>query len=164
MNCQALQLDLLQPLFESATNAAQKGSAQYFTPIQFAQEIAVHLPEYRKTICDLTCGNGSLLVGAANESTRHVLGCDIEKLPIKNSQIATATFQADLTLHYPLLKEIEWRSDLFALNPPWDLHWHRDRLKALAQSEVPAVRAAFANRDPRLSPESIDSTIATLLI
>jgi hypothetical protein len=31
MNCQTLQLDLLQPLFESASNAAQKGQSQYFT-------------------------------------------------------------------------------------------------------------------------------------
>jgi hypothetical protein len=164
MNCHSLQLDLLQPLFESATNAAQKGQAQYFTPVNFAKEIAVHLPESRKTVCDLTCGNGSLLTGTANESTRHLLGCDIEKLAIKNSRFATTNFQADLTLLYPLLKEIEWRCDLFALNPPWDLHWHRERLKALAQSKVPAVRAASASRDPRLSTQTIDSTIATLLI
>ena len=164
MNCQALQLDLIQPLFESATNAAANGSAQYLTPDQFAKEIAVPLPECRRTICDLTCGNGSLLAGTANETTRHLLGCDIEKLSIRNSPCATSTFQADLTLLFPLLKEINWRCDLFALNPPWDLHWHRERLEVLAQSEVPAVRAAFANRDARLSPESIDSTIATLLV
>src|SRR4030095_7898204 len=71
---------------------------------------------------------------------------------------------ADLTRFYPLLREIDWRADLFALNPPWDLHLRHDRLNALAESDCSTGRDAFAAHDPRAGKDHIDSTIATWLI
>jgi hypothetical protein len=63
---------------------------------------------------------------------------------------------------------LDWRADLFVLNPPFSLAWHRDRLAALADSDLPAVRDAFAAHDDRYAggcPHAgIDSTVASLLI
>jgi hypothetical protein len=77
---------------------------------------------------------------------------------------AIHSLTGDLTLLYPLLVDVDWQCDLFALNPPWDLHWHRDRLTDLARSDVPAVSAAFAGHDGRVPESAIDSTVATLLM
>jgi len=155
--------DCVQDLFDSASNAAQKGQAQYFTPPEITEHL--RLPAIRNTICDLTAGDGSLLVGTANETTLHLIGAEIQGLPapkLKGAKSSIVT--ADITALYPLLTEVDWQCDLFVLNPPWDLHWHRERLAHLAESSVLAVREAFGARDPRLAASEIDSTIATLLI
>ncbi len=82
----------------------------------------------------------------------------------RRSPLPFSYVTADLTLLYADLLELDWFADLFVLNPPWDMHWHRDRLMGMADSEVVAVRQAFQALDPRLSSADIDSTIATLLI
>ncbi|MDE2104498.1 MAG: hypothetical protein KGL39_45100 [Patescibacteria group bacterium] len=87
------------------------------------------------------------------------MGCDIA--PEFNSRF---TVVADTTKFYAKLRAVDWKSDCFVLNPPWDLHWYRDPLAALAGSECPAVRDAFAAHDGRTPRECIDSTIATLCI
>lgn len=154
---------IVQDLFDSAANAAAKGQAQFLTPIEFGQALAAGLPEHRPVIVDLNCGPGQLLQAVRNGSTQHLLGADIE--PCRNLPgVAVERITADLTRLYPLLVETDWKADLFALNPPWDLHWYRDRLSLLAESEAEAVREAFAQRDPRLGPDTIDSTVATLMI
>src|ERR1051325_7934122 len=159
--------EILQPVLESATNAAQKGQAQFFTPLSLAQRLAEDLPAHRPTLCDLSCGAGHLLHGCANESTRNLLGCDVDTCRgqrVEGARQCVERITGDLTLIFPLLCEIGWHGDLFVLNPPWDLHWHRERLQALGQSEVAAVREAFAGLDPRLSATAIDSGAATLMM
>jgi hypothetical protein len=59
---------------------------------------------------------------------------------------------------------VDFYADLFVLNPPWDLHWHREALQGLMESDVPAVREAFAARDERIGRNQIDSTVATLCL
>jgi hypothetical protein len=71
---------------------------------------------------------------------------------------------ADITRFHSLLGAVNWKCDCFVLNPPWDLHWYREPLVKLAESECPAVRDAFAAHDGRTSRGTIDSTIATLCI
>ena len=145
----------IQTLFDSAANAANKGQAQWFTPIEWARVLALPLNDYRPVIADLTCGNGQLLAGASRKSV--LLGCEIEPLH-QDGPFVTS----DITRFYPLLCSVNWKGDTFVLNPPWDLHWYREPLSKLAESECPAVREAFTVHDGRTSRDTIDSTIATL--
>jgi hypothetical protein len=158
---------VMQSHLDSAPNAGAKGQAQYHTPTAWAQVLGLALPRYRNTIVDLNCGNGQLLAGVAGDSTHHLLGCDIEPPDRESTLEWSATINdrrvtADVTQFYPLLHEIEFEADLFALNPPWDLHWYRDRLESLAYSSCNAVAMAFQEHDGRTAKETIDSTVATL--
>src|SRR5262245_8217924 len=190
MQAQQIDLAILQPMLESARDALEKGQAQYFTPPALAAELARPLPALRPVIVDLNCSAGDLLRGAANSTTKTLLGCDIDPCTGSRARAASADsssssasrpridyddedgkrgwkihrITADLTRFYPLLHEVDWRADLFVLNPPWDLHWRKDCLNALAESYCSAVRDAFAAHDPRAGKDHIDSTIATWLI
>lgn len=164
-------------MLDSASNAADKGQGQYFTPIAVAQRLAAALPQHRPVIVDLTAGAGHLVHAAASPTTTsHLLCADIQaqphmtdedrKLIERTRHLQTVRIHQDLCRLYPILREVGWRADLFTLNPPWRLFWYRDHLTALAESECPAVAAAFAGVEtgtgvPRAC---IDSTIATLLI
>jgi predicted RNA methylase len=152
---------IVQDMLDSASNAALKGQSQFFTPPAFGRQVAEALPAYRPVICDLNCGRGDFLTAAANETTVNLIGCDID--PVTASK-PVLKIDSDLTLLYPMMREIRWQADLFVLNPPWDLHWHRSRLADLSASPVQAVREAFAGNDGRIGKDQIDSTIATLLI
>ena len=154
----------LQEHLESASNAGVKGQAQYHTPPEWARILAQALPQYRPVLVDLTCGNGQLLSGAAAPSTKYLLGCDIEQPSTLNPQLSTHFVPADLTKFYPLLKSADFVADCFALNLPWDLHWYREQLAGLAESDCPAVELAFAAHDGRTGKDTIDSTIAGFCI
>ncbi len=169
---------IYQELLDSASNAGQKGQAQYHTPIAFGRELACYLPDTRPVIVDLSAGAGHLLHACANETTERLLACDIDPSPerseprrnlgedgaTKPKSPKTYPIVADLTKLYPLMVETDFRADLFVLNPPWDLHWYRDRLASLADSRLPGVREAFAAHDGRTSRDTIDSTVATMLM
>ena len=151
-----------QELLESAPNAAAKGQAQYFTPVLWAEILGWGLPRHRPVIVDLTCGNGQLLKGVGGPDAIR-LGCDID--PVGRDSVEPKYFvAADLCRFQSLLRQVDFKADLFVLNPPWDLHWHRDRLKHLAQSGCRAVVEAFAAHDGRTSRDTIDSTIVTLCL
>lgn len=165
MNKNQIANSIIQDVFESAANAADKGQSQWFTPLEWAKILALPLARYRSAITDLTCGNGQLLAGASKRA--ELLGCDIEKT-------TDGIVHADVTRFYTLLRAVKWKCDLFVLNAPWDLHWYKSSrtathgiqtgLAALAESQLPAVCAAFNAHDPRLGRNTIDSTIATLCI
>ena len=158
----------VQTLFDSASNAAEKGQAQWFTPLEWARILSLPLNDFRPIITDLTCGNGQMLRGVKPvlESEKTVLlGCDIDPSGFSGGhggRDAVTAVTADITRFYPLLCSVNWKCDLFVLNPPWDLHWYREPLARLADSECPAVREAFAAHDGRTARDTIDSTIATL--
>jgi len=157
----------IQTLFDSAANAASKGQAQWFTPVEWARTLSLPLNDYRPVIADLTCGNGRLFAGAKSIVRRDdvtQLGCDLETPSPMPHPLAANFVSADITRFYPLLCAVDWKCDAFVLNPPWDLHWYREPLSRLADSECPAVREAFAAHDGRTSRDTIDSTIATLCI
>ncbi len=168
----------LQAHLESATNAAAKGQAQYHTPVEWGAILASPLPRYRPVVVDLTCGAGHLLTAASGPSTLDTLGCDIEAearpADEETPSRITSFAHADVTKFYPLLRAVKFKADLFALNPPWDLHWHRcephgpnegaGRLADLANSDCQAVRMAFAAHDGRTSAGTIDSTVATFCL
>ncbi|HEX3800223.1 MAG TPA: hypothetical protein VH413_16125 [Verrucomicrobiae bacterium] len=155
---------IYQQFLESASNAGDKGQAQYFTPVPWAQALAIPLPRFRPVLLDLNCGSGHLLRGAARGSTNHLLGCDIDPCEDTSGAISLQRITGDLALLHPLARAIDFCADCIVLNPPWDLHLYRSRLKLLTTSELPAVRAAFANHDGRCGRDTIDSTVATLCI
>ena len=149
-----------QELLESAPNAAAKGQAQYYTPTAWAYVLGLPLVKHRRHLVDLTAGNGQLLTGIADAHTKR-FACDIDPVVLTGDG---STVTADLTKFQSLLREVKFEADLFALNPPWDLHWYRDRFADLAQSPCRSVAAAFAAHDGRTGRDTIDSTIATLCL
>lgn len=157
-----------QELFDSASNAGAKGHAQYLTPDRFAQFVSLLLTSTRHTILDLTAGDGALLRAARHAKSRLFA---VELDPLAAGRI-TATegsrlahvLTGDVTLLAPLLLDAGCEADVIVLNPPWDLHFYRDRLECLASSPVGAVRDAFAAHDGRTAHETIDSTVATLCL
>ena len=165
---------ILQPMLESSPNAAEKGQSQFFTPLAFARELATVLPGHRPAVVDLNCGAGALLQASALKNTEVLLGADID--PCRGLKVEgcdqpriVSRITHDLTRLYPLLKEVSFTADLFVLNPPWRLWWYRDRLKDLANSDLPAVREAFAQMEEGAFRKgtvdgTIDSTVATLMI
>lgn len=164
---------ILQQMLESAPNAAEKGQSQFFTPFDTGQALAAPLPRSRRIILDLNCGAGNLLQASANKDTEYLLGSDIDSCKgMTNKEFVGPRIESithDLTKLYPLLKEVGFKADLFVLNPPWRLWWHRDRIAGLADSELDAVREAFANMEESAARKgtvdgTTDSTIATLMM
>ncbi len=155
---------ILQPFLDSASNAADKGQSQWFTPPDWGKVLSHALNDYRPVVVDLTCGDGSLLRAARqsrvqspeSKATSRLLGCDI--------QPAAGFVSADLCRFFPLLHAVDWKGDCFGLNPPWDLHWWRKILELLGESDCEAVKLAWRAHDPRLGRDTIDSTIATMMI
>ena len=159
----------LQAVLDSAPNAGRKGQAQWHTPPDWGFALSLALPAYRPILVDLTCGNGQLLAGTAAPGTNHRLGCDIEALPPDPDQLMSASFaarfiQADVTLLAALLRKADWNADCFVLNYPFDHHHYRERLAFLADSDCPAVGAAFARADGRTSADTIDSSVGGLCL
>ncbi len=161
--------EIFQDLLATAPNADRKGQSQYFTPIEWGQAFALPLPRCRYAVTDLNCGAGHLLQAAANKTTQHLLGADIDPCrdaaaPKVNPAARLHRITADVTLLFPLLQEANWRADLWALNPMWGLQLWRERLDSLESSDLDTVKQAFKARDPALPWRTIDSTIAMLLI
>jgi hypothetical protein len=176
MNRTRISPRIIESFLNSAANAHLKGQAQFFTPASFAGLLRPILPPLKdvNVLVDLTCGNGSLLTGFIDGdwkpgAVQHLLGMDIDNAIDREARWSAALLhnfiQADLTLAYPLMVDLEWEMHgPVLLNPPWDLHWYRDRLSALAVSDCPAVAAAWAGVDARLGAGLIDATIATWMI
>src|ERR1035438_10472928 len=176
--------EILQQFLESAKNASEKGMSQFFSPPAFAAWCAQPLPAARPVIVDLNCGAGALLHASALKDTKVLLGSDIDPgrgrglrmvdsgLPTEDRGLRTVDsglprlpvtrLTSDVTLLYAKLKEIQFTADLFVLNPPWRLFWHRDRFADFANSDLDAVRDAYAATEPGTPDGTMDSTIATL--
>ena len=157
----------LQEVLEASKNGAA-GQSAFFTPLEFAKLCAHPLPNDRNVLTDLSGGSGQLLIGAANETTRMGLICDIENCRTKFTEKwphpEIIRIAGDCCKIYELLQEVSFRADCFALNPPWNLHWHKQNLAKLAESDVETVRQAFSNSDSLSGPDAIDSTVATMMI
>jgi hypothetical protein len=160
--------EILQPMFEAAANAADKGQSQWFTPTPFGRKVAEALPRHRPTIVDLNCGAGHLLQASALPKTIRLLGADIDPCRGKGVEggMPLNRITCDATKLYGWLKEIGFAADLFVLNPPWRLFFYRERLAGLTESNLPAVRQAFqaVEEGGGISRDTIDSTIAMLLV
>jgi hypothetical protein len=159
---------ILQPFFESAANAAEKGQSQFFTSLDLGRKLAVPLARSRPVIVDLNCGAGHLLQASACTDTATLLGSDIDRCrgqSVEGATLALNRITCDASLLHGWLNEVGFQADCFVLNPPWRLFLYRARLAALAQSALPAVRVAFkAIEDGGGIPhDCIDSTIAMLL-
>jgi hypothetical protein len=157
----------LHEVLSSGTNAGNTGQSAWWTPVEFAKLCAIPLPSTRVQIVDLTAGAGNLVIGSANETTRFGNLLDVENCRTAKNELLDFhpnRICGDLTSVYPLLKEVDWVGDLFTLNPPWSVHWHRKNLADLATSDLECVRRAFDGNDPLAGREQIDSTPATLMI
>lgn len=159
--------DNLQEVLDSASNAASKGAAQWSTPPLLAARLATFFGQRLPVICDLTCGPGSLLYGCSGLDTDYLLGLDIDARSLRKPKesVGITRIVAPLLDAYPLLVEVDFRAELFVLNPPWDLHWPQaPLLRTDAAAGASDHNALVRWRDPRLGPGEIDSAIATWLI
>jgi len=155
---------IYQQFLESASNAGDKGQAQYFTPQSWGKALGMALPYFRPVIIDLNCGAGHLLQAVARGSTNHLLGCDIDPGEPETNFSGVKRITADVFKLLPLFRAVGFEGDCFTLNPPWDLHLYRANLAGLAEGGLPTVRAAFAAHDGRTGKDTIDSTVATLCL
>ena len=172
--------EILQTVLDSASNAADKGLSQFFTPTDFGAHVAKALVAHRPIVADFNCGAGHLLRATANASTQHLLGVDIDPTcarektgspslhPSTTPSSPTAPLHrltGDITQLHEKFDDINLQFDLIVLNPPYRLFWHRARLAHLADSICFTVRRAFAAIEPGAIPATaIDSTVASLLM
>ena len=169
--------EILQTVLDSASNAADKGLSQFFTPTDFGAHVAKALVAHRPIVADFNCGAGHLLRAAANPSTQHLLGADIDptcarRAPSLHPSTTPPTAAAplhrltgDITQLHEKFEDINLQFDLIVLNPPYRLFWHRARLAHLADSTCYTVRRAFAGVETGAIPATaIDSTVASLLM
>lgn len=144
---------IYQEFLDSAANARDKGQAQFYTPTDLARTLALPLPRCRPAICDLTCGNGQLLIGSAGSDTETLLGCDIDHIRMISPKPDTINLigqsGTDITRFAQLLHDVHWQSDILVLNPPWSLEWYAERMPFLK----------FGS-----SVTLVDSTLATFLL
>lgn len=163
-----ISANCVEEMLDSAENAAATGQGQFESPIELALAIKSPLPEFRDHIVDLTGGHGNLVAGLMADTTQHGLVCEIQ--PMQSTRIRTQhafdwhRITADVTKLYSLLVEAEWCGDLFGLNPPFGLHWPKERLAALAESSCHAVRTAFEGHDRSAGKANLDSTVATMMM
>ncbi len=164
---QQLDGDNLQEVLDSGANAVAKGRQQFFTPLALARALHSALPRFYgqppEVLVDLMCGSSNLLRAALPKCA---LGIDIDSRLARrpddwDKESRTCFLNGDVTKFYPLAAEVDWRADLFALNPPYSVQWETARLAALGESNAPAVRETYVRLRHK---ETIDSTLATLLI
>jgi len=122
---QSLSSDNLQAVLESSKTALQKGTQQFLTPPEYASALCLPLPVYRSVILDLHCGSGALLRGAANHTTKTVLGFDIDpRCTTPNIEgVGKERGVGDVTKLYPLLMNTKTKFDIITVNPPFSLKW-----------------------------------------
>src|ERR1035441_410480 len=75
----SIPLSVVQEVLESAKNASDKGVSEYSTPMSLAKILRIPLPKFIETVCDLTAGRGQLAGGVADETTTHLLLCEIQR-------------------------------------------------------------------------------------
>ncbi len=150
----------LQEMLDSATNAAELGQQQYYTPANLCAALRSALPGIHcELLADLHFGSGNI-ARAIPETT--ALGLDIdartETLHAPKGSKWHLT-RADLTHWYPIAKEADLRLPFIAINPPFSLKWHTERLSQLSESSAPNVAECFNSQG-----KTIDSTLASFLI
>ena len=156
---QQLDSDNLQAVLDSGANTVRVGRQQYFTPPEIAAALMAPLPRVHPLAVDLQMGQGSLLLASGAKTC---LGIDIDSRLARRPPNASPDFHtlcADLTEVAPLLVEVDWKADLFVLNPPFSIQWHTERLAHLAGSHIAAVSQTFD-----ASARHTDSTLATFML
>jgi hypothetical protein len=119
-------------------------------------------------LLDLNCGAGHLLQASATKDTATLLGADIDPCrgkTVEGASLAVNRITGDAALLHGWLQEVGFKCDCGVLNPPFRLFLPRERLGALAASDLPAVRLAFQGieRGGGMPADCIDSTVAMLL-
>jgi len=115
-----LDQDGLQEALDSSPDVLNKGTAQFFTPKDYARVFALPLSPVRPVIFDPHCGDHSLLSGASFEHTKTLLGTDLDRRS-QSSQVRTII--GDLNNILPLMQQAKCYFDLLVMNPPFGLRW-----------------------------------------
>ncbi len=159
-------------LFACATNAAEKGQSQFFTPVSFGQHAAKALTQCRQYIVDIQCGQGHLLQASALPGTEELLGADIDPCEGKpHGDLKTVKdprrlnrIVSDFCKLQSMLEDLNFSAPVWVLNPPWRLYLKRDLLQNLAESKSYYVKMAYECHEPHIPRDTIDSTIASIMV
>jgi hypothetical protein len=150
----------LQEFLDSAANAVAEGQQQFQTPANLAAALRSRLPAvHSECLADLHMGAGNILKSIPETVG---LGLDIDARVSRLTAPEGGRWhpaRADLTLWYPLAKETDLRLPFIAINPPFSLQWHTERLAPLADSTVSGVADCY-----KAQGKTINSTLASFLI
>ena len=161
-------------LTSPATNSHLKGLQQYFTPPEWAAVLGAALPQQRRTLLDPYAGDGSLLRGLANDTTRDILGLDLdptatlggpktwEHHPAANARREMQ--HGDFLDLLPLLDETATRFDLVALNPPFSLAWPLELLPKPLRTGIKGTTLDSTHATLRIAPTLLTSRGEAILI
>lgn len=152
----------LQEMLDSASNAAARGQAQFFTPIWLGELIGEMLGPIRPHICDLSSGAGHLLIGTCNSTTKVLMGVDIDPVrttPSKKPHPSINKIVGDIADVAPMLHKIRFECGTIVLNPPWSLNLPKEKFDFLLDANIHSVRVAYR----QIESKSIDATAALIL-
>lgn len=157
---QSIRNSNIGTFLDSATNAADKGQQQFFTPRPLAEVLFTPFKNgAHQAVLDPNHGSGNLLK-ASGIGRRFGLDIDAEAATPPDGSNGWHLTRADFTRWFPLADEVNLRADLIAINPPFSLRWHADRLAPLGESRHPHVAETFKRHSRN---GTIDSTLASLL-
>lgn len=110
-----------EDIMTSASNVAERGLQQFYTPSKFAEFIAeIMLRDGREfSVCDLTAGDGALLL-PFNRAGVQCHGVEIDAVKCDKS---LGVVRGDLCRVAPYLEELNVKFSKFVLNPPFGLRW-----------------------------------------
>lgn len=131
------------------------------TLADFYKIAALALPQCRPSIVDLAAKHAELAICCSTEATHAAYLLDAENLRSEKTDLTDwhpNRVQAEIVQFYPLLADVQFRSELFVLKPPAGLFAKKD-LARLGQSRCQFVRKAYES-----SLENIDSSIAYTMI
>ncbi len=132
-------------------NSKEKGLQQYYTPLKVGTWMRHVLGHKSGIVVDLTAGAGNLLmpwvsqqkVGdkSLGEDIMYALGVELDKENVPKSTQFLDVVNANLAEMYPLLLQVEFKADVFVLNPPFTLFWH---VSELTNSEDKQIESQLA--------------------
>jgi len=103
---------VLQPYMGRGT----KGLQQFFSPPEAAE--LVHRVFGDAAVVDLTAGNGSLISKFPRD---HRFGIEIDP---DQARAGYTAIVGDIQKVYPLLRQVGFKADAIAINPPFGLRWY----------------------------------------
>lgn len=121
-------VDSSKTILQSYRGRGTTGLQQFFSPPEAAS--LIHEVFGERPVVDLTAGAGALLDPFKAENR---FGIEIDP---EYAQCPFNCITADIQKAFPLLQQIGFRADAFALNPPWGLRWSDERFGSNINSAV----------------------------
>ncbi len=110
-------LDSSDSVLQSYRGRGTRGLQQFFSPLECAE--LVHKVFGDVAVVDLTAGNGGLISKFPQDKR---FGIEIDPDQARCGSYKSIT--GDLQKVYPLLRQVDFKADAIAINPPFGLQWN----------------------------------------